>query len=370
MKNVVFYLTISLFCTIAPVLKGQVVLFTYAYESLLNIPEPGALVTPVFSIEGALSGESFNTGPLPGSCTYITGSGGQSFSHTNWEAGDAYRFSVDATGFTDLAFGYCSRSSSITLIGNFLCRVSCDAGSNWTTIVNSYIPPASNNFGFYSGSIPTICDEATDLWIEIYKADNALNTGTRARIDNVTLAGYAILPIELIDFSASEQSGKVELNWSTASETNNDYFSIQRSHDGTNFYEIGKIETAGNSTNETDYIFIDDNPLPGINYYRLHQVDFDGKSSNSQVKSVDFGSNATLSLFPSVTSGEINVLMNDNRVQLVNARVEVYDMVGQLLKSVPYSENLKLDVNDLTNGTYFVRLTDNQLVFSGNFIKI
>ncbi len=369
MKNVTFFLLLIIFC-ISISVRGQVVLFTYAYEGLLNVTEPGALVSPVFSIQGALSGESFNTGPLPGSCTYITGSGGYSFSHTNWEAGDAYRFSVNVEGFTDMAFGYCSRASSITLMGSFLCRVSCDGGNNWTTIVNSYIPPSSNTFGFYSGSIPTLCDEAIDLWIEIYKVDNALNTGTRARIDNVTLAGLAVLPIELAEFSATEENGKVALNWTTATETDNDFFSVQRSHDGLNFYEIGKLGAAGNSTVATDYSFIDDNPLPGINYYRLHQVDFDGKSSNSPVKSVDFGSNATLSLFPSVTSGEINVLMNDNRVQLVNARVEVYDMVGQLLKSVPYSENLKLDVNDLTEGTYFVRLTDNQLVFSGNFIKI
>jgi hypothetical protein len=364
MKNVIFYLTFIFLGCLTPFIKGQEVLFSYAFDSGLDDPEPGAIGSPVFSIIGTLSSPNFFTGPLPATCT---GSTGLSRSHAGWNTGEAYRFTVDATGYTSLAFAYCTRTSNVT-VGSFLCRVSCDEGANWTTIVPAYIPITS--FLPAGGMVPALCDEAPILWIEIYKVDEPGASGNNIRIDNVTLAGLAVLPIELAEFSATEENGKVALNWTTATETNNDFFSVQRSHDGLNFYEIGKIEAAGNSTTATDYNFTDDNPLPGINYYRLHQVDFDGKSSNSPVESLDFGSNATLSLFPSVTSGEINVLMNDNRVQLVNARVEVYDMVGQLLKSVPYSENLKLDVNDLTNGTYFVRLTDNQLVFSGNFIKI
>lgn len=372
MKNVSFYLTFILLSCISPVLKGQVVLFTYSYDLFLNDPEPGALTPPTFTIQGTLNSPDpgFVTGAPPASCTQTTGYG--ALTNSAWNTGDAYRYEVDATGFENMGFAFCGRGSSAG-INNFLCRTSCDNGTNWTTIVPTFNPPFGTVYGAYSGSIPIECDEASVLWIEIYKVDEPSApsaSGRTFRIDNVTLAGYVVLPIELADFSATEENGKVALNWTTASETNNEYFSVQRSHDGLNFYEIGKLEAAGNSTTATDYNFTDDNPLPGINYYRLHQVDFDGKSSNSPVKSLDFGSNATLSLFPSVTSGEINVLMNDTRVQLVNARVEVYDMVGQLLKSVPYRENLKLDVNDLTEGTYFVRLTDNQLVFSGNFIKI
>lgn len=94
------------------------------------------------------------------------------------------------------------------------------------------------------------------------------------------------LPIELVYFNAKLSGGKVELNWKTASETNNEYFTIEKSRDGKAFEVVGIIAGAGTSSSALNYTTFDDNPYPGISYYRLKQTDFDGKFEYSELVSV------------------------------------------------------------------------------------
>ena len=93
----------------------------------------------------------------------------------------------------------------------------------------------------------------------------------------------SVLPIELLQFEARTSSDKVDLIWATASEINNDQFIIERSTDGKLFEEILKVKGAGNSTELNEYTTTDFYPVNGISYYRLRQVDFDGKSSYSDI---------------------------------------------------------------------------------------
>lgn len=87
-----------------------------------------------------------------------------------------------------------------------------------------------------------------------------------------------VLPVELLSFSGKVlQESKVELNWETITENNNSHFDIQHSTDGLNFETIGTVKGAGSSINYRAYNFIDATPNQGINYYRLLQVDYDGK---------------------------------------------------------------------------------------------
>lgn len=365
MTRLLLCLALFASCCFSTVLNGQIVLFSYSFEGGLDDPDPSSLLAPTFTEEGTLTTPSFFTGPpLLSACTGTTG---LSRSNAGWNTGEAYRFTVDVTGYNTMGIAYCTRASAVG-VGNFSCRVSCDGGGSWSTIIPSYA--LTTSFSPRAGMIPVGCDDAAELLIEIYKENEPLATGNNIRIDNVVLAGLANLPIELVDFTANEKSGKVELDWTTATETNCDYFSVERSLDGINFYEIGKIAAAGNSTGMKNYSMMDEEPVTGINYYRLHQVDFDGKSSNGPVKSVYFGSNSTLSIFPSLTSNEVTVKLNDNKIHLGNARVEVFDMYGQLVRSLPFRDDLKFDVSTLTGGTYVVKLTDDQLIFTGSFIKI
>ncbi|NUQ25856.1 MAG: hypothetical protein HUU34_18050 [Saprospiraceae bacterium] len=110
------------------------------------------------------------------------------------------------------------------------------------------------------------------------------------------------LPIELINFNATPTGNHVLLEWSTATETDNDFFVIEKTKDGVNFEEVAKIDGAGNSSFILKYQTLDENPYPGKSYYRLQQVDFSGHFSYSDLVQVSFESNGfNWNLFPNPT---------------------------------------------------------------------
>lgn len=103
-------------------------------------------------------------------------------------------------------------------------------------------------------------------------------------ITRFTIDCASPLPIELVSFTGEKLfCNENVLKWSTATETNNDHFEINRSSDAVNYIKIGEEAGAGNSTQTLSYYFLDLNPLPNINYYRLKQVDFNGVSNSSYV---------------------------------------------------------------------------------------
>ncbi len=96
-------------------------------------------------------------------------------------------------------------------------------------------------------------------------------------ISQFTIKGTLILPIELISFNCDVVGDNILLSWLTAIEINNDYFHIEHSIDGFNWYSLQTIQAAGNSNNTLEYSFMH-SPNSKINYYRLRQIDFDGNS--------------------------------------------------------------------------------------------
>jgi hypothetical protein len=98
----------------------------------------------------------------------------------------------------------------------------------------------------------------------------------RVNFDVQPILGQVTLPISLISFDGKRVSNNVQLDWSTASEVNNSYFTIERSPDGKTFAELTRVEGAGNSTDQSDYSWTDENTNKNECYYRLSQTDFDG----------------------------------------------------------------------------------------------
>jgi len=98
------------------------------------------------------------------------------------------------------------------------------------------------------------------------------------------------LPIELVNFSLDKYNGNARVNWTTGSELNNDYFTIERSFDNYTWKEIDRIDGAGNSSSLIDYSYIDKQfNLSNIVYYRLKQTDYDGKFERFHIKSINMG---------------------------------------------------------------------------------
>lgn len=169
------------------------------------------------------------------------------------------------------------------------------------------------------------------------------------------------LPIELINFTATVLDKNVELNWFTASETNNDYFTVEQSTDGINFNNIGTVDGAGNSIMLKKYSFTHASPKEGTLYYRLKQTDMDGQSVYFKMISATVQNNDfSLMLYPNpLFEGSIHLNCNSP----IDLEIAIFDELGEVV----YSGNIKTkdgvfvyDIpleEKLFSGIYFVSVT-------------
>jgi hypothetical protein len=175
-----------------------------------------------------------------------------------------------------------------------------------------------------------------------------------------------ILPITIKDFIVlPEFDGTVSLKWSTYSERNNDFFTIERSTDGVNYVEIHKQVGAGNSTSELNYGAVDFLPEPGLNYYRLKQTDFDGNFEYFEPVAVNvIPAMLNMTLIPNPTSRDASVLLSSRSRQHVS--IEVIDLTGkQLYHTADFinegNTSFTMPSETWNSGTYIVRvITDKE----------
>ncbi len=155
------------------------------------------------------------------------------------------------------------------------------------------------------------------------------------------------LPVKLIAFSIYLNRNDIVLNWQTASEINNSHFDVEHSTDGINFEVIGSVEGHGTSTQKQDYTFKHFDLSDGMHYYRLTQIDYDGRSETFEVKSVQLGGKNKFRVFPSETSDLIHIENPSDEA------IALYDINGKLLFSGK-NQN-KIDVSQLASGIYFIK---------------
>ena len=185
-----------------------------------------------------------------------------------------------------------------------------------------------------------------------------------------------VLPIELTSFSATCDGHSTLVEWTTATEKNNDYFSLERSDDAINFTEIARIAGAGNSIERLDYSYTDFGVHGGDNYYRLVQVDYDGTRTASEIIVANCSDMPTEE--PEVVAYP-NPFNSDLTVELENfgdrpARIDVYDVLGRLV----YTEEVAASQNDyqtvlhlggLSDATYTVRVATSDFVINRKVVK-
>lgn len=194
--------------------------------------------------------------------------------------------------------------------------------------------------------------------------------------DTISTSGVNPLPIELLTFDAEVNGGVVEVAWTTVSETNNDFFTVERTLDGIHFEVVGTIDGAGNSTGLLNYMFVDVNPYTTVSYYRLKQTDHDGHVSYSKLQEVNFEEQTDLSftVYPNPSDGNtFNLVLNSDRSEDVLFNVQ--DMYGNIV----YSEEIALIRNSenvypvnlsqqLIQGIYMITVTSSKGVSSSRFI--
>jgi len=152
----------------------------------------------------------------------------------------------------------------------------------------------------------------------------------------LAVGSVVILPIELLSFEGKQRGSVVDLLWSTASELNNDYFTLEKSRGDGNFIPFGRVEGAGNSSSLIRYSYTDDSPDAGINYYRLKQTDQDGRFSYSDIVAVNFtGGKHDLYTVYNPVSNEIEVVHDSP--ENCKSILRIFDMTSREI----YSEEVE-----------------------------
>jgi hypothetical protein len=146
-----------------------------------------------------------------------------------------------------------------------------------------------------------------------------------------------VLPIELISFEVFNEENQVVLTWITASESNNSFFTIERSTDGLNYEALGYLDGAGNSTSQKVYQFMDQRPSRGLNYYRVKQTDFNGQFSYTDIKSVFYEQSTATKFYPNPVEPGHKVHIQSSLINGDSVKVWITNPQGQ-------KENLSIEM--------------------------
>ncbi|MFM9051054.1 MAG: hypothetical protein ACKOKF_01875, partial [Bacteroidota bacterium] len=182
------------------------------------------------------------------------------------------------------------------------------------------------------------------------------NAATSGFSNFATVQFGTALPVELVAFDAKQMASGNLCQWTTASETNNDYFVVERSYDGESFEDIGRVDGFGSGTTTEihEYQFVDKDPCSGVVYYRLRQVDIDLNFTNSDVIALNcMKTKEDLVLFPNPAYDKVTYTFFENNDGIVD--VQMIDVMGKSVKWERFSVNrgynsLRSTIEDLASG--------------------
>ncbi len=261
--------------------------------------------------------------------------------------------------------------------------------------------PVDMNFGYNTGEGNASCVLTDPMQLQYFNGAAWASLGsatpsvpssgsTGFQVGYSGISGFAIfnlvnsaaIPVELMTFKANAKGTVNVLDWATATERNNREFVIERSTNGIDFQQIGSVKGNGNATVVHNYTFIDKlTPLPILSgssisitaYYRLRQVDFDGKETVSKTVAVAREGQGKVNInkiYPSVTSDYLTVDMTANGATALT----ITDMLGRVVRTQSLGDNNgsilhRLDVSTLASGLYFVTLQSDGVRMTEKFEK-
>ncbi len=195
-----------------------------------------------------------------------------------------------------------------------------------------------------------------------------------ALVDNVSISVGGVLSVNLINFNGKNLNDKSALlNWTTASEINNDHFEIQRSTSNTDFEMIGSVRGKGSSSKSQIYTFNDNRPQDGINYYRLKQVDKDGNVTFSSTIPVRFNLKK-IEIYPNPAHSRIYIKDNINFSYRRNLKIQLLDFSGKVYyNQISKSNGDIITINippNILNGMYLIMVSNSKGEKQGDKIWI
>ncbi len=236
---------------------------------------------------------------------------------------------------------------------------------------------ASQVGGSYSDVTPLLIHHTGSVWEFVSVSGTGATSAGAGTDKKVTFAGAApssfspfsvgnssVLPVEFQSITAKLNGSANTIAWTTASEKDNTEFQIERSNNGTNFTSIGTVKGSGTTNTERSYNFNDEVPL-SMSYYRLRQTDVRGTSTVSKVVSVAREKGSSVRSYPSVTSGELTVEVPNN----APISISISDLTGRTMLTKTVTGTEKIDVSQLSTGTYFLTLTNAGVRTTEKFVK-
>jgi hypothetical protein len=189
------------------------------------------------------------------------------------------------------------------------------------------------------------------------------------QIDNFTVTGSTPLPIRLLSFTAKKVNvDQVLVSWVTSMEHLVDHFEIQRGVDNSSFQTFDNTKAIGESETPHYYSVNDNNPVPGINYYRLKEIDKDGNFYFSPVVTVTFDEQEVFELYPNPADDYSNIISPRYPILEVN----VYDITGKLLRGIKPAGGVntyRLNTTDLQKGIYFIQVKTTTGIYRKKLFK-
>ncbi len=219
--------------------------------------------------------------------------------------------------------------------------------------------------GSYSGDAQSTIDDGTGE-DSSFTIDELSDDGFSEIEEFVNGGGTTPLPVELLYFNVSK-SDNIILSWATATEINNDYFLIERSEDGSHFYEIGRVDGNGDSNKEIKYEFTDKFAFASVEYYRLKQVDFDGQFEHFEVKRINTGlekEQAQISAYPTVVKNGNLKLTSNTPFQI--QQITMYSLSGGESKSLSQKIiqenplNYQVNTTEMSKGLYLLKVISSE----------
>ena len=215
-------------------------------------------------------------------------------------------------------------------------------------------------------------------WFSAPTTINGLNTTTNVTVPagefykTWTLTSFdEPLSVELLDLQASCENERALIKWSTATEQNSDYFTVESSTDGQYWETVQEVDAAGNSSSIINYSVYDENAKSGINYYRVTETDINGIESTFEPVSASCGSNAfeiVNVLNDYNTNGELDIIVNTSEDKMTDIRI--IDMAGKLVYERPNQliqegvSTITLNKGDLAMGVYFIAIQSSDEVLT------
>lgn len=218
-------------------------------------------------------------------------------------------------------------------------------------------------------------DDGASNWIDLGGTGTANGSGqitsdAFTSFSDFVLAniGTSTLPLQWLSFTGKKINGQSLLEWKTDNETNTSHFVIERSPNGSIFESIG-TRGAANSNGIHSYSFTDVQPLQGINYYRLKQVDRDGRFTYSNIIRISFDeSGRPLLLYPNPAEGYVYLIFAGKKETV---SIKLYDGTGRWVKTISSANQspMRLELANLPAGKYYVQVSDGETTATGTFLK-